>query len=618
MEKLPNEILLCLFENYTRAYDLFDCYCNLNTRINDLIKHARLQIDLSISSTSIHEINLLISTISHSPEQLHSLQLSDRYFYSQTTIFFKAIDLENCLNIRTLILLKPKLTSLLDKILLKLENLPHLETFSIDISNRYNAFPFIQTLFNIVLNKLFLKKCRLIFGHLSSSILFTNYRCQTLEYLSISLYSLYDLTQLVYQIPNIKYLDVKLTVVETAGILWNNNDSSLSSFAGTIPNLTSFKLFMICVPFNEVERLLINHQNLKRLSFTSYVCMNNECMSGNKWHEIVSTLPKLQSFQLDIQREKADLDYVRTVQLPSFSTNFWIDRNVYVSYYYIRVSEVVCFHTLPYFNKKLHLSLNDFDFGSTMQSAKPIETYESVNHLQLTAIPHPNAHRLILPDSFPAYVYKNLNSVTFCLQAQITCTQPLLDYIKNVFDSSRSSITCVALCQKYHGYLIDPNWLITILNCGTHINTLRMQFFELNTIINQLSHNNDLRLKLNKMIRHLNLNATYLPTNSICLEQFCSIFSNLRSLVNIRVRTIADCLVILQTVITEMTQLKHFKIQLDSESVTFDHLDPEPEIKTFTQIDIKETLEKTLQDTNRQFSAIFTANFLYINLCMIH
>lgn len=98
-EQLPDEILLYLFENYIRLFDVYVAFYLLNhRRISGIINSARFQVNIP-SKDIFHS-----KTFSHFAPQITSLHVST---------FCNDIDLSKLINLRSLHIEKPTRSQLM-------------------------------------------------------------------------------------------------------------------------------------------------------------------------------------------------------------------------------------------------------------------------------------------------------------------------------------------------------------------------------------------------------------------------------------------------------------------------------------------------------------------------
>jgi hypothetical protein len=98
-EKLPNEILLYLFENYIRLIDIYIAFSRLNHhRINEILNCCRFSIDIPRKDI-FH-----LKSVSYYANQIVSLHIST---------FSNDLDLSKLINLRSLHIEKPTRSQLL-------------------------------------------------------------------------------------------------------------------------------------------------------------------------------------------------------------------------------------------------------------------------------------------------------------------------------------------------------------------------------------------------------------------------------------------------------------------------------------------------------------------------
>ncbi|CAF1398204.1 unnamed protein product [Didymodactylos carnosus] len=306
LEDLANEWLLDLLEYYVAPNDVLNGFLNLNSRLNSLIHQIRFKIDLSsaIRTNTGREVLSLLPclTASSSLHQIYHLILSDDSFQNQTTIFSRIVDLRSLINLRSLVLLRPRANDLIEAFVEKLPFLLHLQTFSIEIPSDNDYSYIVDCIYRIFSNiPTALTKCIIHFDFLSLAVYDTAVTTSphsilsNLKYLSICLYSLDDLLQLINYIRQIEYLDVELLqskgIDHTTTIIANNIPSLL-------PNLNYFKLTMAGISFDHIQLLFQNHLSLTYLSLTSYYRLSREYLNADRWEKVIQSLPNLKQFHL--------------------------------------------------------------------------------------------------------------------------------------------------------------------------------------------------------------------------------------------------------------------------------------------------------------------------------
>ncbi|CAF1478778.1 unnamed protein product [Adineta ricciae] len=309
---LPNEILIQCFA-YLNAPDIFHCFNNLNSRLNQLIRNIPLHLSFQYFNAEIfekfYEILLLDSTI-----QTHivSLDLSNRNVWYQIRTFLSVLPLEQLSNLQTLHLSKIEQDND-GKEVLRLTKFSHSPFYYFtNWSEEYNTI-FISLSIDTIHT--------LSISTIPSNLAFI-LQFPSIINLIISYCSLKDLSRFFTHVPKLENLEVNVVFREDDD---DEDDATIKPFVidGSVMHLKQIRINIFEGEFDELEALLNQSKNLQSLTISTID--NFEIIDADRWQQLItSSLPCLRRFNFRFLVTYTDDDNL-TVDgtFEQFQSDFW-------------------------------------------------------------------------------------------------------------------------------------------------------------------------------------------------------------------------------------------------------------------------------------------------------
>ncbi|UJR36676.1 hypothetical protein I4U23_029393 [Adineta vaga] len=498
-EHLPNELLLDIL-TYCRPRDLFISLFNLNQRLNILIYHQLLNIDLGNALPKYLLDVYYQSVLYNAREQIHTLRLSDTYkrmnhFVSnQEDLEVKFETRKEIFNrLKCLILWDPIMSSLY-QVLNYVNNLEYLHVTSIGRARQTANYTdkLLKILFQI-------KTLKRLYLALHDSIIFDDNIDTSISITHLTLNGCYmqHLGPLLRRLPNIRTLNIMCYNRPNLFSLNEENfDYTLyNGLTNSIPYLTNFTLHVTHTPFFEIKILLRQLPKLVKLSFSSLLI--EDYSNGTNWECVITnSLPELKQFSLFINEThvpiRTQIDLEKMIQ--SFATFFWHQWPVVIEYFSESISKRhIMLYTLPtpkdsvrtyLYGVQTYSTQDIFNASNLKCNEEKKMDYKKVYELHFTL--HSNS---LLTNVLPNRIYTNLKSLSF--SSELTDSRShdadtILTDLQKLFPST--ILTNIKRIYLYN--LIYPiNFLSKLLNLLPNVQSLRVSdcLLQISTVLTRIT-----------------------------------------------------------------------------------------------------------------------------------
>ncbi|CAF1336112.1 unnamed protein product [Didymodactylos carnosus] len=359
---------------------LYRILYGLNRRVDTVINKSPIYVDLTdISKKDFDDyLDYVLPIVQY------RVRLLNLFNADQIDLFNKKFDMSNFGELRSLILLHTDHDDLVT-IIPKLASLKQLTYLRITVSNSNIEREDNQAVISLLFNHSALKTCHLDIGWIQIE---NRLSISNIEYLSISLLSLDDLFHLFQHVPKLQTLHVKVQ---------HSYKQNYQRIINT--NLKLLNLKIDHIQFQHLELLLHSISQLERFHFNTR--NRGEFIDGQRWSHLLSSLTKLEQFELYIEIQGVlEVNNIDSA-VAAFQTSFWLNKRWSV------ICEQDKIYTIPNFPKVdfmmslnsslsnrfqqyyscagvkyLHISINNLLFSQQQQ--QPINRlFPNVNHLTL-------------------------------------------------------------------------------------------------------------------------------------------------------------------------------------------------------------------------------------------
>ncbi|UJR07503.1 hypothetical protein I4U23_011792 [Adineta vaga] len=508
-ECLPNETLIEFF-HYLSSVDIFYSFDQLNHRFSKLIRALRLHLDFRHVPKSIFDrFCQQIHSDLHIQTQIHALYLSNHHTPGQIQTFLCQFSLRIFLNLQFLSLTEVRIHNIN-----KLQSIPQLTFLHLESTSYDNEI--ISALQLSQLRKLSLSNQTLEFR--------INKYVLSLTHLTISSYSLYDLYHVIKSLPNLRYLNARISTTFSNRRLTNDLDHhscihlktlilnhsnydfhQFEIFFQIIPNLRHLTIIhnQNSIDIDQCQQLIINSFNqLKTFQFIFIVkTMNNDCTIQHRWcSEYICG---------------RDFIYIYTIPYPS--NQFILSSEL------IRYRNELKMETGHVFDQVTELTLY-------------MNVQQKTNHFYFRHI-----QSLILKGSF---IHGTDDEIWIQKQEFINSLESMINftYLKHItLDQVSSDLSFV---------------LLEIFRRAPQLSTLKLN----PQILMMLIKDQKLCQYFNEYIKELNVSICLYPLyiGTKEMKQICSIFSNLNEL-NCAAKNVDEILLILKS----LSKLTKLEVQLE-------------------------------------------------------
>lgn len=519
LEDLPNEILWIIIE-YIPAMDLFHTFYNLNQRFNIILRLIHYRFNLLY--TNKNQFNYFLDQILDNIEinYIESFYIDD--ISSRLNVINK---FQNLISLTIYHLRTKNLGLLANSVLPKLIQLNSLRL--------YSEFTLKDSDINSLTNVIFsnqmssLVYCYLAFqdfGQMTFNHLNINDKNISLKHLIIDQWCrLKDFVQLLYFIPNIQYLTVRLFDLNTKVYQISIDDYSI-----LVPHLIYLRAKISQISFSNATKILFLRlpSTLKELSLSTWSIEYND---GEAWENLLSTkFPHLKHFRLIISLDSFPRhllnnnldDFIKTFN----QSKYFLDHNWKVL---INVNELdrlkFVLHTIKYPIENFQTTLYNIR-RSTLSPTILKSTYSGVKKLSLTL------HNDVRNDSVESRYFPNVDQLIFLSNLTNDSLRfNSLEYFNNLKNLINfSNITSLKFSEETHQYPIEL--INLLLQNSPNLISLTLSYRLYISIKTQITTS----LKTLTLIFATHSSTSPPPSNQILTNQlileFIQIFSSIQTL----------------------------------------------------------------------------------------
>jgi hypothetical protein len=325
IESLPTELWCEVFEFFD-AIELYHTFGNLNSKITSILSES-IPLYFKIGTTTDYDFSsrIILPTVNNLAN-VKSVKFDQEF---QIEEFFTIWPISGFSQLRclSLVYLGALMSDCSILLLEQLSTLTHFECLRIRVGCIANYDKCLKRLLQLIFieNQVFHSLKHFVFQSYPNSnflALPTTGKPTNLKSIALPSISLDQLVQLFPSIPHIKYIKINYLFVDLDTIAALKTPSSNSA----LPNLVELNLQLNrYATFEYIEFLLQQVPNVNQLKFKCHYCLIN----GNKWEMLLArNCSKLQKFELMFFGDYFDALPIFIEIQSSFSTTFWIERNV--------------------------------------------------------------------------------------------------------------------------------------------------------------------------------------------------------------------------------------------------------------------------------------------------
>ena len=487
LEELPNELIIeCL--KYLNGFDIFYSFNQLNTRFQSLIRDLPLSINFcNVNKVKFDDFCCLLSSNPEIQQQIRSLHLSNEDF-CQIYLFLSKFSFNEFSNLQSLTLfhVAPHNQSQLS---IQLPFLSQLSCFRLTMPKNSNY---------CIRVPLAIKQLRiLMIADVFDSIQYL-YHISSLEYLTILSCDSLKLTNILNNIPKLKYLNINYFY--RTGSPMNIADEYSRKFEKAI-HLKRLIIKNYTDYLSKLEWIFMQTPNLESLTLT---IIQIEVIDANQWQEwILYILQQLRTFQFCFHfRDEEIIKNIDTL-FKQFQNDFWLKQHQWYTEYIV-LEGVGFMYTIPY-------SLNIYTVDEYISNYNyPLTTspnkYDNVTDLTISTNTSMNQNQ---------FYFSNIRSLTFSYGSPVPTSVDSLRDLTNL-----THIKELKFNSKDH---IDPLFLLHLLKQAPNISSLSIYVKLLLLLLN----NDELCFYLNKMIKKLTFLGSFNIDPNEDLSKIWQTFSNI-------------------------------------------------------------------------------------------